>query len=56
MEDYWKSPKPTTSELELRKILWSRKIPIKTDQVIWYTSSDCFTPDLIIGKNLIIER
>ncbi len=55
MEDYCKPPKPTTSELELRKILRSRKIPIKTDQVIWYTSGDCFTPDLIIGKNLIIE-
>ncbi len=55
MEDYCKPPKPTTSELELRKILRSRKIPIKYNRVIFYTSCDCFTPDLIIGKNLIIE-
>lgn len=55
MEDYCKPPKPTTSELLLRKILKSRKIPIKYDRVIFYTSCDCFTPDFIIGKNLIIE-
>ena len=55
MENYCKPPKPTPSELMLRKILRSRKIPFKTDQVIWYTSCDCFTPDLIIGKHLIIE-
>lgn len=55
MENYCKPPKPTPSELMLRKILRSRKIPFKTDQVIWYTSCDCFTPDLIIGKGLIIE-
>jgi very-short-patch-repair endonuclease len=55
MENYCKPPKPTPSELKLRKILEKKQIPFKTDQVIWYTSCDCFTPDLIIGKRLIIE-
>jgi very-short-patch-repair endonuclease len=55
MEDYCKPPKPTYSELRLRKILDREQVPFKTDQVIWYTSCDCFTPDLIIGKRLIIE-
>ena len=55
MENYCKPPKPTLSELTLRKILNRRQIPFKTDKVIWYTSCDCFTPDLIIGKSLIIE-
>lgn len=55
MENYCKPTKPTPSELLLRKILKSRKIPINYNRVIFYTSRDCFTPDLIIGKNLIIE-
>ena len=55
MENYCKPPKPTQSELKLRNVLRSRKIPFKSDQVIWYTSCDCFTPDLIIGNSLIIE-
>ncbi|HYZ95149.1 MAG TPA: DUF559 domain-containing protein [Nitrososphaeraceae archaeon] len=55
MDNYCKPPKATSSELRLRSVLRSRKIPFKTDQVIWYTSCDCFTPDLIIGRSLIIE-
>ena len=55
MENYCKPPKPTSSELKLRKILDKKNIPYKANQVIWYTSCDCFTPDLIIGKHLIIE-
>lgn len=55
MGNYCKPPKATSSELRLRNVLRSRKIPFKTDQVIWYTSCDCFTPDLIIGRSLIIE-
>jgi very-short-patch-repair endonuclease len=55
MDNYCKPPKATPSELRLRNILRSRKIPFKPDQVIWYTSCNCFTPDLIIGKSLIIE-
>ena len=37
MENYCKPSKPTPSELKLRNILRSRKIPFKYDQVIWYT-------------------
>ena len=55
MENYCKPPKSTSSELTLRKILDTKNIPYKANQVIWYTSCDCFTPDLIIGKQLIIE-
>ena len=55
MDNYCKPPKATSSELRLRNVLRSRKIPFKSDQIIWYTSCDCFTPDLIIGKSLIIE-
>ncbi|MGI9010972.1 MAG: endonuclease domain-containing protein [Nitrososphaeraceae archaeon] len=33
----------------------SKKIPFYHNKVIWYTSCDYFTPDLIIGKKLIIE-
>lgn len=55
MQNYCKPPKPTPSELTLRKILDRKQIPFKTDKVIWYTSCDCFTPDLLIGKSLIIE-
>lgn len=55
MDNYYKPPKATTSEWKLRNILKSKKIPFYYNKVIWYTSCDCFTPDLIIGKNLIIE-
>ena len=55
MDNYCKPPKATTSEWKLRNILKSKKIPFYYNKVIWYTSCDCFTPDLIIGKNLIIE-
>ena len=53
--DTFKVPPPTKSELILRKILRSKKIPIKEGQAIWYTSCDQYTPDLIVGKRLIIE-
>lgn len=55
MDNYCKPPKATNSEWKLRNILKSKKIPFYYNKVIWYTSCDCFTPDLIIGKNLIIE-
>jgi ATP-dependent DNA helicase RecG len=51
----FKAPSPTSSELKLRSILRSKKIAFKEDQVIWYTGCDKYTPDLIIGKKLIIE-
>ena len=53
--DNYKPPMATTSEWKLRNILKSKKIPFYYNRVIWYTSCDYFTPDLIIGKNLIIE-
>ena len=55
LNNNFKSPPPTKSELKLRKILRSKKIPFKESQVIWYTGCDNYTPDLIIGRNLIIE-
>jgi very-short-patch-repair endonuclease len=45
----------TSSEIKLRSILHSRKIAFKDSQVIWYTGCDKYTPDLIIGKKLIVE-
>jgi len=48
-------PKPTKSELLVRKILRSNNIYPKYGQMIWYTEYDKFTPDLIIGKKLIVE-
>lgn len=53
--NYCKPSKPTPWEKKLREILEIKQIPFKTNKVIWYTSCNCFTPDLIIGKNLIIE-
>jgi very-short-patch-repair endonuclease len=51
----FKAPPPTRSELKLRSLLRSKKIAFKEGQVIWYTGCDKYTPDLIIGKKLIIE-
>ena len=33
----------------------SKGIQIKVSQIVWYTACDKYTPDLIIGKGLIIE-
>ena len=33
----------------------SKKIAFKDGQVIWYTGCDKYTPDLIIGRKLIVE-
>jgi very-short-patch-repair endonuclease len=51
----FKAPPPTNSEIKLRSILRSKKILFKDSQVIWYTGCDAYTPDLIIGKTLIVE-
>ena len=53
--DKFRAPPPTESELKLRSILRSKKIPFKHSQIIWYTGCDKYTPDLIIGEKLIIE-
>jgi very-short-patch-repair endonuclease len=55
LNNNFKPPPPTKSELKLRNILRTKKIPFKESQVIWYTGCDNYTPDLIIGRNLIIE-
>lgn len=51
----FKAPPPTNSEIKLRSILRSKKIAFKEGQVIWYTGCDKYTPDLIIGRKLIVE-
>jgi very-short-patch-repair endonuclease len=51
----FKAPPPTNSEIILRSILRSKKILFKDSQVIWYTGCDAYTPDLIVGKTLIVE-
>jgi len=51
----FEAPPPTKSELKLRSILNSKKIAFKDSQVIWYTGCDKYTPDLLIGKKLIVE-
>jgi very-short-patch-repair endonuclease len=51
----FKAPPPTKAELKLRSILNSKNLLFKPGQVIWYTNCDKYTPDLIIGKKLIIE-
>jgi very-short-patch-repair endonuclease len=54
--DYgFKAPPPTYSEIKLRSILRSKKITFKDSQIIWYTGCDRYTPDLLIGKSLIVE-
>ncbi|MFL6369183.1 MAG: endonuclease domain-containing protein [Nitrososphaeraceae archaeon] len=54
--DYsFKAPPPTYSEIKLRSLLRSKKIAFKDSQIIWYTGCDRYTPDLLIGKRLIVE-
>ena len=55
VNDGFKAPPPTNSEIKLRSILRSKKIAFKDSQVIWYTGCDKYTPDLLIGKKLIVE-
>jgi very-short-patch-repair endonuclease len=51
----YKAPPPTKAELKLRSILNSKNLSFKPGQVIWYTNCHKYTPDLIIGRRLIIE-
>src|ERR687888_1599634 len=51
----FKAPPHTYSEIKLRSILRSKKIVFKDSQIIWYTGCDKYTPDLLIGKRLIVE-
>jgi very-short-patch-repair endonuclease len=51
----FKVPPPTRSEIKLKSILRSKKLAFNDSQVIWYTGCDRYTPDLLIGKSLIVE-
>ena len=53
--DGFRAPPPTYSERKLRSILRLKKIAFKDSQIIWYTGCDRYTPDLLIGKKLIVE-
>jgi very-short-patch-repair endonuclease len=54
-DNTFRAPSPTSSELKLRNALRSKKMTIKDGQVIWYTACAKYTPDLIVGEQLIIE-
>jgi very-short-patch-repair endonuclease len=51
----FRAPRPTYSERKLRFILRSKKVAFKDSQIIWYTGCDRYTPDLLVGKKLIVE-
>ncbi|MBV9668888.1 MAG: DUF559 domain-containing protein [Nitrososphaeraceae archaeon] len=51
----FRAPPPTYSERKLRSILRSKKIAFKDSHIIWYTGCDRYTPDLLVGKRLIVE-
>src|ERR687883_1710002 len=51
----FRAPPPTSSEIKLRSILRSKKIAFKDSHIIWYTGCDRYTPDLLVGKRLIVE-
>ena len=48
-------PKPTVYERKLAFRLAAEKIPHKSQPVIWYTRANYYTPDFVIGQNLIVE-
>jgi very-short-patch-repair endonuclease len=51
----FRAPPPTHSERKLRFILSSKRVAFKDSQIIWYTGCDRYTPDLLVGKRLIVE-
>ncbi|HJT48822.1 MAG TPA: DUF559 domain-containing protein [Nitrososphaeraceae archaeon] len=53
--DNFRAPPPTYSERKLRSILRLKKIAFKESQIIWYTGCDRYTPDLLVGKRLVVE-
>src|SRR5918911_3193552 len=44
-----------SSDRKLRSILRSKNVAFKDSQIIWYTGCDRYTPDLLVGKRLIVE-
>jgi hypothetical protein len=50
-----KIPEPTRYEKRLGDRLSSRNIPYKSGPAVWFTRADYYTPDLVVGKRLIVE-
>ena len=50
-----KRPEPTLYERKLGFRLASKNIPYKSGPVIWFTRSNFYTPDFVIGQKLIVE-
>jgi len=50
-----KLPEPTRYEKILGDRLRRRNVPFKSGPVIWFTRADYYTPDLVVGKRLIVE-
>lgn len=48
-------PKTTKSEYKVRDLLRNKKIPFECDRKLYYTLTRYYTPDLIVGGNLILE-
>ena len=48
-------PRPTFYERKLASRLTANNIPYKSQPVIWYTRANYYTPDFVIGQNLIVE-
>lgn len=48
-------PKSTVYEMKLASRLAAEKIPHKSQPVIGYTRANYYTPDFVIGQNLIVE-
>lgn len=52
---YFIMPKPTNHELRMRDLLKKRHIPFEVDRNLFYSLGGHYTPDLIVGGNLIVE-
>jgi hypothetical protein len=52
---YDRMPKPTKSELKTRDLLKKKGIPFEVDRKLFFSLSGFYTPDLIVGRNLILE-
>lgn len=48
-------PKTTESEYKVRALLRDRKIPFEYGRKLYYTLTRYYTPDLIVGGNLVLE-
>jgi very-short-patch-repair endonuclease len=48
-------PTPTFYERKLAFRLAENNIPFKSQPLIWYTRADYYTPDFVVGQQLIVE-